>query len=503
MLANYWKNSEEDKRFAFLFVLAIAFRFFFSIKVPLIDDEAYHWSWTKNLMLSYYDHPAMIAWLETLSTKIFGETYFGVRFPSFVAYVITSIMTWRLTLELFSSKAAHFVVMLFLLTPLWGLGGYVSSPEPPFMMFWILASWVFWQGYREDEKQWSLKKTWIWLGILMGLGLNSKFIIALLAPGFGIYILLTPHRRKDLLSPWPWVGFLIATIIAAPIFIWNLQYDWPGFRYQFHRRHAGQEFDLGRWVQFILIQAMFFSPVAYFLALKAFATGLKKRIENKWRFVFSLALPSFLVFYPQPMWSEYKPHWSGPAVLILMMGAGYLWYEKYSAKRWARWGLYGFLIAFNLFAYLPFAYPFMPKMYRVFGKEWKTTFDMSNEFYGWEEFGQFVNRRQREIHADTGKRPFISSYRYETTAQTYWGTKQRVYMLAQTRSHYTVTQTDAEMAALKGKDSLFISTEKYPTNPNDWAKWDSCTSEEFNTYRHQELARTFTLWYCKNFQGIK
>lgn len=513
VVIEYWKKRTTLEKFTIFFALTFVFRAFFSLSIGLIDDEAYHWSWTQPLQLSYFDHPAMIAWLESISTKIFGDTILGVRLPSFICYLAIVSILFRLTRDLFDDWAAYFVTFVLLWSPFWGFGGYVASPETPFMLCWCLGAWIFWQGVREDDKRWSLKKTWLSLGVVMGLGLNSKFIIALLALGFGIYLLITPNRRKDLLKPWPWVGFLVATILCSPIFAWNVMHDWPGFRYQFHDRHSGAEFSLGRWFGFFGAQWLFYTPFLYVLLVLAFINSVLRRTEARWRFLFALSLPSIVMFYPQPLWAEYKPHWSGAACTLLLIGAGAIWSEglKWGRRRIVKpkskvytYGILGFFIPLALLTYTPFAYPWIPKVFRAVNPQgqWKTVYDPSNEFSGWLELGRFVNRRQREIHAEYGTRPFIAAHRYENTAQTTWGTKQKVYMLSSTISQYTATQTPEEMTALQGQDAIFVSTEKYEANPMEWAKWDGCSKEEFKTFRKSEHARTFHVYYCKNFQGI-
>jgi hypothetical protein len=503
VLVEFWKRSNTLQKVLIFFGVSILFRIFFASVVGLADDEAYHWSWTKNLSLSYYDHPAMIAWLEALSTKLLGDTRWGIRLPSFLCYLATAYLAWKLARDIFGIWAAHFCVFLMFWTPLWGFGGYVASPETPFMLCWVSACYVFWQGVREDDKRWPLKKTWLYLGVIMGLGLNSKFIIALLAPGFGLYLLMTPQHRKDLLSKWPWVGILIATLLCLPIFAWNMNFYWPGFRYKFHESPTTPEFSLARWLQFLTAQILFYTPVVYGLMLWAFAHAFTHRKDPRWRWLFCMTLPSIVMFYPQPLWAEYKPHWSGPAFFILSMGAGALWAQKFNKK--VTWGILGFIIALNLVIYLPFVYPWVPKVNRLFNSstEWQPKWDMSNEFHGWPELGDYVNRRQREIHAESSKKPFIASNRYETTAQTYFGTKQKVYMLSKTKSHYVVTQTPQELEALKGSTALFVTTDKYPTDPMGWAQFDACKPEEFKTYRADEVSRIFTVWICTNFQGIK
>lgn len=520
MLVKTWKNSNTSQKFFVLLGLGLLVRVIFSVYVGLIDDEAFHWSWSKELALSYFDHPGMVAWMEALSTWMFGDVEWAVRLPSFLAYCGTMYFAGRLAWELFDEYAAYFVVALMMLTPLWGLGGYVASPEPFFMFFWTLAAWIFWQSCREDERRWPVKKTWLWLGVVMGLGLNSKFIMAMLAPGFGIYLLTTKTRRRELLQAWPWLGIAIATLVCLPIFVWNYQTGWPGFIYQFHDRHAGQGFSAGRWLGWWGAQIFFFTPFVYALMVLAFARSIAEmKKDARWRFLFALSVPSFFVFYIQPFFAEYKPHWAGPAYLIIALGAAALWSqgwateERVIVKPFSRvWtiGVFGFLLFINVLVYSTFPYPWLPKVHHFLEARgavhtpWQTTWDFSNEFFGWKALGADVNRLQREHHAAEGKRPFIAALRYETTGQTYWGTKQKTYYLSHAHAHYTVIQNQTnDLENLVGQDALVVTTEKYPDDPRDAAKFDSCTENRTRTFRFGEPSRVFTVWFCKNFQGLK
>lgn len=516
--------------YSVLFCIIFIFRIIFALNVNLIDDEAYHWSWSKNQMLSYYDHPGMISWLNWLSTSLLGDTIFAIRLPSFIFYSLSLVMLWKLAKELFDEKVAFFVCMLMLWTPFWGFGGYVNSPEPVFIFFWLLGAWVFWQSIRPDEKKWSLKKTWILLGLIMGLGLNSKFIMAMLAFGFGAFLLFSKNHRKHLLSKWPWLGFLLATLICIPIFLWNIEFDWPGFKYQFHGRHTGEALSLARWLTWFSTQFLFYTPPVYLLMLVSLIYSFFHLTDLRIRFLFFLALPSYLVFYTQPLFADYKPHWSGPASFFVCILAAHLYYTGWLYTGWRRsfskykssefkkdkwilkpvnkkWKLsfLAFLIPLNLFIYTPFVYPIYPKIYRALTTSpWNPRYDLSNEFFGWEEAGQYFLKRQRELHSETGAKPFLSAIRYETTAQSIWGTKENVLMLNKFVSHYTVTQNKWHLLEkYTGSSTLILTTEKYPDNPMEFAKFDSCTSEEFKFYRVDEHSRTFYFWFCKNFQGIK
>jgi 4-amino-4-deoxy-L-arabinose transferase-like glycosyltransferase len=474
-------------------------RFVFLMSIGFVDDDAYHWSWTQMPMLSYYDHPGMIAWLEWITTRIFGDTKLGIRLPSFLCFAVMLYLLWGIARDLFNDKAAKLILVIFILSPLWGIGGYASAPESPFMVLWLLAFWVFYQGLREDDARWSLKKTWLWLGLIMGIAVNTKFPIAMLAFGFGLFLMVDSKHRESLLSKWPWVGLVVATVMAIPVFWWNIQYDWPGFKYQFHERHADGGFDPKRWLVFLSTQIAVLSPGLFAFVGATCFLALQKRKTLIARYIGCVFLVSFLVFYFQPFFADYKPHWMGPVyLLMILLGVG-LWSET-ALKKWM-YVILAFLIPLNLIVYTAIVHPILPKIHRQVSEQpWKPEYDFTNEFYGWNELGEFV---QQLLVTYQGEKPFLASHRYETTAQTYLATKQRVWMLNTTKSHYTVTQTASEIEALKGRNALFVVTNKYFVDPLNYALFDSCEPHELRTYRGTELARIFTVFYCRNFQAIK
>src|ERR1700687_3257291 len=60
--------------------------------IDLRTDEAYYWTWSKENVLSYLDHPPMIAWFIRFGTAVFGDTNLGVRFAGIVAMLVTQLL---------------------------------------------------------------------------------------------------------------------------------------------------------------------------------------------------------------------------------------------------------------------------------------------------------------------------------------------------------------------------------------------------------------------------
>ena len=65
----------------------------------LRTDEAYYWTWSKENVLSFLDHPPMIAWFIRAGTAIFGDTGLGVRVMGIDAW------GWDAPLHLQADKA--------------------------------------------------------------------------------------------------------------------------------------------------------------------------------------------------------------------------------------------------------------------------------------------------------------------------------------------------------------------------------------------------------------
>src|ERR1700744_5729021 len=60
--------------------------------IDLRTDEAYYWTWSKENVLSFLDHPPMIAWFIRFGTAIFGDTNLGVRFAGIVAMMVMQLL---------------------------------------------------------------------------------------------------------------------------------------------------------------------------------------------------------------------------------------------------------------------------------------------------------------------------------------------------------------------------------------------------------------------------
>jgi 4-amino-4-deoxy-L-arabinose transferase-like glycosyltransferase len=218
--------------------------------IDLRTDEAYYWTWSKENVLSFLDHPPMIAWFIRFGTAIFGDTNLGVRFAGIVAMLITQLL-----LADIARRVTHDIraVVLALLMPeaavYYGLLMAKVSPDVALIPFAVAMLWALVRLKESDDARW-----WLAAGVFAGLALLSKFTAVMLVPAVAAFMLVPDWRRRWLSSPYPWLAALIVVALFLPVLIWNAGHDWASFRFQLVRATATHEISLRTVGDFIGLQ---------------------------------------------------------------------------------------------------------------------------------------------------------------------------------------------------------------------------------------------------------
>jgi len=210
--------------------------------LPPAEDELYYWSWSQNLSPSYFDHPPMTAWLIRISTFLFGNTILAIRLPAVFVHLLLLFKLGRLS----ENKT---IVTLLLFTPLSLFGAVLMTPDIPLLLFWFFYfQWALevdskFSTWHDDPisrvyRQKPITLTaWISGGLLLGLGLISKYTMGLASICL-FFLLLSRYRIKA------WVqGFIfhliIALIIFLPVLVFNYQHHFSPLWFQWeHTRHS-------------------------------------------------------------------------------------------------------------------------------------------------------------------------------------------------------------------------------------------------------------------------
>jgi 4-amino-4-deoxy-L-arabinose transferase-like glycosyltransferase len=227
-----------------------ALRLIYASVIDLRTDEAYYWTWSKENVLSFLDHPPMIAWFIRFGTAIFGDTNLGVRFAGILAMLVTQLLLADIVRRVTHDFRA---VVLALLMPeaalYYGLLMAKVSPDVALIPFAVAMLWSLVRLKEGGDPRW-----WLAAGVFAGLALLSKFTAVMLLPAVAAFMLVPDWRRRWLSSPYPWAAALIALALFLPVLIWNAGHDWASFRFQFVRAAATHELSLRTVGDFIGLQ---------------------------------------------------------------------------------------------------------------------------------------------------------------------------------------------------------------------------------------------------------
>jgi hypothetical protein len=233
-----------------LIVAMTAMRVVYACVIDLRTDEAYYWTWSKENVLSFLDHPPMIAWFIRFGTAIFGDINFGVRFAGILAMLVTQLLLADIVRRVTHDVRAIVLAVLMPEAALYyGLLMAKVSPDVAMIPFAVAMLWALVRLAESGNACW-----WLAAGLFAGLALLSKFTALMLVPAVVAFMLVPDWRRRWLTSVWPWLAALIAVAVFLPALIWNGEHDWASFRFQSVRAIAVHEFALRTLGDFLGLQ---------------------------------------------------------------------------------------------------------------------------------------------------------------------------------------------------------------------------------------------------------
>lgn len=504
-----------------LLVAVFVMRLVLGGMVGLGDDEAYYWDWTRHLQLSYFDHPGMIAWMIKASVSIFGDTTFAIRLPAVICNSLATLFLFLLALEMFNMRTALYAALLHTLIPIYALGGMMAVPDAPMGLAWSFLAWIGWRvairastgNFFGTEDRVSIG-TWLLIGLMVGFGFLSKYTSVLVSVSLVLFYFFDSRLRRLLASPGFGVALFIAVIAMFPVLIWNAKNGWPSFAYHLSERQAGGGgANLVRWAQFWISQLGFFTPTVFVLNIFALLIALFRSNEIQWRYLFWLSFPTIALFTTQALFAEFKPHWSAPGHLLLLIASARLFeegfggreeFQKAFRRRLVGWSMALFLVPLFVLFHFAVLSPVIPALAQVAlpAANWDPKFDPTNDLYGWDELARYLNVIRDDREKSGIPRPYLASSRYQLVSQLAFATKETVYRLSPGVDHYTYLQTPEVMATLKDRPMIFVSDNRYERDPRGdialYGVFSMCAElEPFVFSRNGVYARTFRIYDCR------
>lgn len=296
-----------------LFWIALPVKLILAAILPMTADEAYYWVWSHHPQLNYYDHPAMVSWLFLLGQPLEHVLSF-VRWPG-VLLSHGTLFVWMIILKdhlKFSDDQINNWLWLALLSPLYGAGALIITPDIPLLFFWSLGALCFLKLI--ETPSWRMA---FGFGVVLGLGLVSKYMIVLLPLSLIVASLwrLNWWKRVGWNLIYIFIGFALG---ALPFFLWNIQNDWISIRFQLDHGLGAAQWKPSWTIDYILLQiGLIFPPIVYLIF---------KGISKSTPWLTALAFVPLLFFFQTSFKGYVEANWpitAYPALLaIAVLGGG-------------------------------------------------------------------------------------------------------------------------------------------------------------------------------------
>jgi dolichol-phosphate mannosyltransferase len=372
----------------------------------LLQEEAYYWNYGQHLALSYLDHPPLLAWLVRGSTELLGASEWGVRLIPFLAWIVTAVFVSKTTKAIFGRSTVFMTLILVSFLPAFFCTGFLSTPDAL-----LLASWsaVIFFAYRALILK--SGKAWYGLGMSLGLGMLSKYTIALLVPGLLGFLLMDRSSREWFCRPEPYLAAGLALILFSPVLIWNINHNWASFIFQGPRRFAGNlSFSLDTLLGNILL---LLTPTGLLGAGAVIwnRTELKKLIQSGMfpdrTFLLTMLLTGapLAVFFFFSLFREVKLNWTAPIWLAVLP------FIAQTMMTWS-WSSPGRLVRV-----LQKAWPGTIMLttlalgvvlyYSVLGIPGVPYFNDKPFMFGWEGLGRHIEAIEESLEYPLGKEPLV------------------------------------------------------------------------------------------------
>jgi len=403
-----------------LIVCAALLRVIYSSQVELLPEEAYYWNYSRHLDIGYLDHPPMVAWLIRLGTDIFGNTEIGIRCGAMCSAAVASFYVYRLTRNLFDEASAWGALVLMQLLPFFFFAGFLMTPDAP-----LTAAWAALLYYLERALIAGRPAAWWCAGVSLGLGLLSKYTIAMLVPAMIVFMVWDVPSRRWWRDWRPYAAGVLGLLIFSPVILWNATHEWASFVFQTSRRLAeAPRFSLHK---LILSALILLTPVGVVSLL----AGGQWQVSRRGRFLLVAILAPLTVFFFFSLRHEVKFDWTGaswlaavPALAAALVSPPIGRLNAWVSRAWVPTFLILLLIYGTAFDYLVSGLPGVG-----YGKQ------MELVPVGWRSMGEQLAAVEADFRRKSGSEPLVVGLdRYELASELAFYAPDQVRSVSETSS---------------------------------------------------------------------
>ncbi|MCU0452841.1 MAG: glycosyltransferase family 39 protein [Bacteroidetes bacterium] len=189
-------------------------------------DEVYYVACADRLDWGYVDHPPLSIVLLAFVRGVLGDSLPALRLLPAMAIAGTVFLTGRLAMRFGGGRTSMIIAALAAVaSPVFLLFGSFYSMNA-FEIFLCTGVVLLLVRLLQEERT----RDWLWIGALVGLGLQMKHTMVLYVVAVGLGVLASSARRL-LWNRWFALGSLAAALIVLPNLVWQFAHGFPSLEF--------------------------------------------------------------------------------------------------------------------------------------------------------------------------------------------------------------------------------------------------------------------------------
>ncbi len=452
--------------------------------LALSPQEAYYWTWSRHLDLSYFDHPPLVAWTIRVATALFGEGERALRLAAAFHSTVLSVFLWLATRRLFGSRAALAAMVAATTVPLFSLGQVVATPDGPLLSGWAMAFYFTVRALDDERPAWLLAA-----GAATGWAILGKYTGFLLFPQLLLALALDARGRRMLRTAWPYAGAAVALAMFSPVVVWNLRHALESFAFQTTGRTSTFSFRPVLVGRFVGLQVALVTPIVLGFLVEAVVTSIRRRAIPAFRLCALFSAPLLATATLVSPFHWVKGNWLAAAYPAALAAASALYVSRRGlARSFAAFGV-GLAAVVAVYVHLVPLVPWLPFPAR------------DETSAGWREL---AGRAERELAALPAG-AFVAGCNYKVSAELAYYLPGRpetrsVELMGENGLQFGV---DVRPDAYAGRDALLVLDER---EKNTCARRaEACAPleplEPLTVHRGESVVTTFRFWRCR-YAGV-
>lgn len=475
--------------FIFLLLTTII-RLFYIQWLPISEDEANYWQWSRHIDLGYYDQGPMIAWSVRLGTMLFGDNAFGIRFPAVFMVLGICIVLYLFCRDIFNDEQLGLWVVIASNSSLFfTVAGIIHTYDTPLVFFWTVALYSSALAVFKDKK-------WAWYiaGAASGCAMLSKYTSGLFPVLLFLFLLTNQNRRRLLARKEPWLAAVIAGLILLPNFYWNAANHWTAFAHTLGKT-SGFNFTAD---EYALSALALVGPVFCVLMAIGLIRAWKKSKQGDEVLSFLLwtSLPIWFLFFFFSLKTRVYANWPAPAYISAVLAAAPMIKEAAAQSiKWKKWTSAAFITGYLLVLIALFHGPISSLL------GLPPDINPTGKLYGWSKIGNAISDELN--YWDEEEKPFIFGLKYQTASLAAFYTpgqpETACIFLPGDRLNCYLPWTDPRK--LKGKTGLAVT---HGTPPRVGLYFEECKLLRTIPIISSsgDVAGCVNLYKCTNFKGM-